>query len=133
MTYYDDDPNYIEDCKALVDLARVEFSKHDTILISSNPEKILEDPGRNAVALYAQYIMGDLTYVFMRSPRILRFLENLASNGIGYSDIYRDVRFKFILIPASCPLYALEADVQRGTRSHQLSYYNPCHPSPEMA
>ncbi|KAH8880482.1 hypothetical protein GQ53DRAFT_755040 [Thozetella sp. PMI_491] len=90
--------SHISDCKALVEqvLPSTYKAGSEYVNVDPTPGRVLEDVGVLAVCLYAQSLEDQSKLVHMRMPGLVRFLTNLANNGVGAFGDYGGVRYQFI-------------------------------------
>jgi len=89
---------HVADCESLVDDILPDLCGDGAYNanIDTTPGRILEDYARLAVALYAQSLSDSVVTINLMMPGIRSFLKRLASNGVGSSEDYNGVRYRFI-------------------------------------
>ncbi|KAK7424326.1 hypothetical protein QQX98_000594 [Neonectria punicea] len=88
----------VEGCEALVsDVLPIMYGRgaHNAS-ITATPSKVLEDFGKIAIVLYAQSLSESPVSVNFMMPGIRAFLKRLAGKGVGFSEDYNGVRYKFM-------------------------------------
>jgi hypothetical protein len=94
----------IPDCEALIDDALPRSCREDgpETRVDIHPDRIVEDANLN-VALYAQSTTGRAIIINLMMPRLRRFLKRLAGDGVGCSDEFGGVKYRFMKITSSAP------------------------------
>lgn len=89
---------YVAECEALVGEALPALCSNGAFSVSVEeiPRRILEDYGNLPVGLYAQSLCGRAILVNLMMPEVRRFLKRLAGSGVGPSEDYNGVRYRFM-------------------------------------
>lgn len=88
---------YVSDCEALIDDALPRSCREDgpETRVDIHPDRIVEDDDL-CVALYAQSTTGRAVIINLMMPRLRRFLKRLSGDGVGCSDEFEGVRYRFM-------------------------------------
>jgi hypothetical protein len=86
--------SYVEDCQELLASIDQEYAGDDySTIVNEAPEKVLQN---STMVLWANSSDDESRHLNLRLPTVKRFLERLASYGVGHREEFQGVIYMFV-------------------------------------